>query len=421
MGLQRRIPAEQLVAAVAAQGDGHVLARESGEQVRGQDRCVAERLVEHRGDRRYEIGQHRRLEHELVVVGSEVAGDETGVARFVEGLVGEADREALDLPRRHPRHRAGDRAGVEPAREEHAEGHVADELFADGLAQDTSQLVDEVDRAAGAAVRLAARQVDVPVAGEGRCAGRQRPHERVAWRQLFDPGDNAPRARHELEREVVVERVEVDTPPQLGIDQQGLQLRCKCQLLVAGGVVQRLDADSIAREDDDLPREVEHGEGEHPVQMLDAAFTPLLIGPQEDFGVRSGAEPIPEIGQLPAQLRMVVDLAVEDDPRGGIVIGQRLMATLDVDDREPSHRQADAALDDGPRVVRPAVGERVAHAVEELRRRPLVRCDGDAADPAHRVSERRWRGRRRRTTRWFGAGPPRDRRAVSSRGPERRH
>ena len=93
---KRRIAGEQLVAAVAAERDGHGLAREPRQQVRRQDRRVGERLVEEVGDRREQVEHRLRGEDLLVVVGAEVLGDTARVPRLVEAAVAEADRERLD-------------------------------------------------------------------------------------------------------------------------------------------------------------------------------------------------------------------------------------------------------------------------------------------------------------------------------------
>ena len=49
--------------------------------------------------------------------------------------------------------------------------------------------------------------------------------------------------------------------------------------------------------------------------------------------------------QLLAQLGVVVDLAVEDDDDGAVLVGHRLRAAGDVEDREPPVAEADAVAD----------------------------------------------------------------------------
>src|SRR5258706_16208817 len=91
-------------------------------------------------------------------------------------------------------------------------------------------------------------------------------------------------------------------------------------------------------------------------------------------------------GQLPAQLAMVVDLAVADRPDRPILARQRLAAGLQIDDAQPPHSQSGAGADEQPLLVRAAVGEDRAHGLD------LAGLDGpavqarDTRDPAHRLT-----------------------------------
>src|SRR5207244_8666218 len=63
------------------------------------------------------------------MVGAEVAGDVASVAGLVEGRLGEADRKTLHVAAQLGHHR-GDRARIDAPRQEHADGHIADQLLA---------------------------------------------------------------------------------------------------------------------------------------------------------------------------------------------------------------------------------------------------------------------------------------------------
>ena len=84
-----------------------------------------------------------------------------------------------------------------------------------------------------------------------------------------------------------------------------------------------------------------------------------------------------------AQLGVVVELAVLDDVDGAVLVRDRLVAGLEVDDREPARSEADGPFDEG------AVA--VGAAVEELRAHPreLVRVGGPASPRRFRRS-RTW-------------------------------
>ena len=75
-------------------------------------------------------------------------------------------------------------------------------------------------------------------------------------------------------------------------------------------------------------------EGEHAVELLDAGVAVLFVGVDDGFGVGLGAEAMAAGLELAAELAMVVDLAVEDDPDRAVFVGHRLLAAGPVDDRQ---------------------------------------------------------------------------------------
>ena len=103
-------------------------------------------------------------------------------------------------------------------------------------------------------------------------------------------------------------------------------------------------------------------EREHAVEALDAGVAVLLVGVDDGFGVGLGAERWPRASQVAAQLAVVVDLAVEDDPDRAVLVGHRLLAAGAVDDgqapvaeRHPRRVKVAAAV--GAAMVEP-VGHR---------------------------------------------------------------
>ena len=91
------VPAEQLVAAVAAECDGHVFAGVPADERGRQQRAVGERLaevVQHRLD-----GGENVVERQLkgVMLGAESFGDDASVSRLVVSrVVGVSDAERPD-------------------------------------------------------------------------------------------------------------------------------------------------------------------------------------------------------------------------------------------------------------------------------------------------------------------------------------
>ena len=124
-------------------------------------------------------------------------------------------------------------------------------------------------------------------------------------------------------------------------------------------VEERLLADAVARQQQRLAPRVPQGEGEHAVQAPDAVGPVLLIEMDDDLGIALGRERMPARAKLRAQFPIVVDLAVEDDGHGPILVVHGLIARGQVDHAEPLDAQADMAVHkqparSGPRCSRAA-------------------------------------------------------------------
>src|SRR5262249_10914898 len=134
------------------------------------------------------------------------------------------------------------------------------------------------------------------------------------------------------------------------------------------GPVQRLLAETIACEMQLPCPTIDDGEREHAVQALRQPLTPRLIAVHEHFGIGvAGAEYMTELKELPAQLDVVVNLAVEDYPDRSILVPHRLTAAGDVDDGEApvAEMYAKLIVDPSPFSVRPAMGKLLGHALEQ--------------------------------------------------------
>src|SRR5437763_15075886 len=95
-------------------------------------------------------------------------------------------------------------------------------------------------------------------------------------------------------------------------------------------------------------------------------------------------EPMAASLELGAQLAIVVDLAVADQPQRAVGGTQRLMSAGDVDDREAPHPNCGWAVDVRAVVVRTTMNRDAPHLTERLRgRRAAVEVE-DAVNAAHR-------------------------------------
>ena len=85
-----------------------------------------------------------------------------------------------------------------------------------------------------------------------------------------------------------------------------------------------------------------------------------------------------------AQGRMIIDFAVEDDPDILLLVGQRLMPGLDVDNAQPPHGQAEVFFDEIPFVIRPAMRDAPVHARQRTGLNPPITLgEKNTANSAH--------------------------------------
>src|SRR5581483_6290106 len=375
------VAAEQLVAPLARERDLDPARRELGYEVRRQRRRVGERLVEGLGQRRQEE-RRVRPQHELLVVGRVAPRDEPHVGQLVEGALGEADRERPQRLAELLRRERGERRRVDAAREQDADRDVADEVGAHRVAEPGPQL--------GGQRLLALR----PLLARGR---RRRPRvateldravlpgQQVTRRQLADLAEDRERRGDRVEGEEALERVEVDLAAR-----QGAQLGSERELAAGVPVGERLDAVAVASEHEPPPLPVPDRDREHPAQPLREAVAVLLVEMQDHLGVAVRSEAVTRALQLGPELAVVVYLAVLDDPGGAVLVRDRLVARLEVDDREPPRREPDRPVDVRAVAVGAAVDERPAHR-GETGGIDVAGGDDDPADAAHAATLTRFR------------------------------
>jgi hypothetical protein len=363
------VAGEQLVAAQPGEGDGDVLPDVAVQQVQLQR--VDLRLLGV-ADRVGQVSQGGLVQHQLVVVGLVVLGDEAGVGQLV-GRLAEPQAEGLDRPAVAAAHHRHDRARVDPARQRDAEGHVGEELADHRCLVVLADAVDPVV----AAQRVVGRPVDARV--------RERAHrpvaqlQRVTGGQSVDPPEERVVAGHvpDVHRQVEAGFVE------LGVDQAAAQhrlgLRTERQPATALGVDHRLDAERVAHEVQRAAAPVEQGEGEDAVQARCEPDALLVVQVRQHLGVAGGLQRVPLGEHVGAQLGVVVDLAVVDHDHRAVGVGHRLGAAGDVEDRQAAVAEAHPVTDEEAVAVRPAVHDRVGHRPQQCR----VAEAGRSGDAAH--------------------------------------
>ena len=381
----RRVAAPELVAAVTAQHHLHVTRGEPREQVRRQERGVGERLVELAHGALDDVDEILLPERLLDVLGADAARDLARVRALVERRVVEGDRERL-----HPRRAVGAREGrdggrVEAAAQEDADGDVRDELPVDGVVHPRPQLACEL---ALLAARPRTRRAGLPeclLLGENAVF----PDQEVPGAELSRALDDRVRSLHVVGEQVGDEPGLARSTRDRGMRHQRRELGREGDASAGElGVVERLDAGAIAREDEAAPRVVPEREREHSVQHGEAGLPVLLQVQEQSLGVALRAEDAATRLEVAPQLAKVVELAVVRDLRA--LRRHRLGARLEIDDREAAVSQRDEPVASLLERASLAVGAAMRDAREHRAERGVCRADrarrttlDEPADPAH--------------------------------------
>src|SRR6266851_309010 len=107
---------------------------------------------------------------------------------------------------------------------------------------------------------------------------------------------------------------------------------------------------------------------EHAAQLIDQICAEFLVEMNNDLGVGLCREFVAPSNQFLTKMLKVVDLAVKNDPDRSILIRDRLMTGMQINDAEASHAEAYIGANEKAVVVRTAMDNRRAHAADVLRR-----------------------------------------------------
>src|SRR6185369_10439411 len=148
-------------------------------------------------------------------------------------------------------------------------------------------------------------------------------------------------------------------------------------------IQQRLLADAIAREKQLLRALVPDREGKHATQVVRTISAKLIVRVHNRFGVAVGVESVAQLLEFFAQLEIVVDLAVEDDPRAAILIVDGLLSALEVNDGQAAHRQTNGAVHVETVFIRAAMTDSFIHPPQQLLVNRLAVVPNDSCDSTH--------------------------------------
>ena len=210
------------------------------------------------------------------------------------------------------------------------------------------------------------------------------PGQRVPGRQAADAGDNRARRDDASVRKKLAQRLEIGMRLDRARREDRLLLRPEKKAVGGNRIVQGLDAQPVAREHQPPPLRIPQRQAEHAAQMRNEIETVLLVQMHDHLDVRCRRKAVPCGDEPLAQLDMVVDLAVADDADRAVLVRDRLVAGLKVDDAQAAETEPYARRGEEALAVRAAMPQRVGHALERFRAdRPLRIRPGDAANAAH--------------------------------------
>ncbi len=292
-----------------------------------------------------------------VVVGVERAGHQVGVVELVAGLAVaavEADAERAQVLLAGLGEQRHDEAGVQSAGEQHPDRHVGDQPSAYRRAQrvaDRGPPVGGVHPRVGGLPHVVGSPVHLLAAAPVRLD-----HPQGGRRQLAHAAQHGARRGHDgVPGQVVVQRHRVDARVDVAGGQQRGQGGGEPEPPRRLGEVERFDAEPVAGQDQPPPGPVDQPDREHADQVVDETFTPVRVRHQDHLGVAGGCEGVPGAPQLLAQLRVVVDAAVEDQRQAQVVADHRLPARVgQVDDGQPAVPEGHPAVGEQALVVRAA-------------------------------------------------------------------
>src|SRR6266508_5574983 len=181
----------------------------------------------------------------------------------------------------------------------------------------------------------------------------------MAGRELQRPAPDGERRRDRVEGQERFERVEVDLAPR-----QRLQFGGEGDQASLAAVIERLDPETVAGEHDSALSRVPEREREHAAQLTHECGAVLLVEVDEHLGVALRRKTMAASFQPGPELAVVVDLSVLNDLDRAVLVPDRLVAALEVDDGKAPRRERDGPVDEAPLAVGAAVTQALAHRRE---------------------------------------------------------
>ena len=208
--------------------------------------------------------------------------------------------------------------------------------------------------------------------------------QRVPRRKLIDARKHGAGARQIAEGQIFRQDAGIELSSNSGVCQDGFDFGSEQKCFPVVTIIEGFNSKAVSRRKQGLAAAIPYRKGEHPAQIFHAVAAVLFIQVDNRFRVASRAIAVATGFQFGAQLHMVIDFTVEDDPKALVLIRNRLMASLYIDDAEPPHGKSDIPLHEKTVIIGAAMGDLAIHGRENATVHILTRAGTEnAADSTH--------------------------------------
>src|SRR5271157_2840637 len=229
----------------------------------------------------------------------------------------------------------------------------------------------------------------------------------------LEEGTSRPRAE---ECEQVIDAAHVRLRSDHCRGQEGFDLRAPEQPAVNLGVMERADAHTVPTQDQGPAGAVPERDGKLSPRPDEHRFSQVLVKVDPRLGVAAGRQPMPPRQEILPQFGILEQLAVEGNPDRSILIGERLTAPCQIDDRQAPGPQGNSWLDVDLLVIRAPMSDRRRHGQESSRGEfPAASQVHSTCNTAHDVTSSNLPGRRETAYRRSAPAPPLVEQANGSR------
>lgn len=149
-----------------------------------------------------------------------------------------------------------------------------------------------------------------------------------------------------------------------GIGEEGLDLGRHDDALVGAVVVQRLDAETVTRQDELSAGPVPEDDREHAAYVAQEVQAVPAVEVEQDLAVGTGLQPYVR-GKPGGQLLVVVHLAVGDQDEVAVVTDERLSAVLRIHQGQPREGEAHRSAAQQLALVGAPVVQKVGEIAQE--------------------------------------------------------